>query len=226
MRRIVSPIPRLAALLWLLLATGACLAADTVKIAVLIGLSGPNAIYGEGGQLAGFNAAAELANARGGVLGGRKIEIVPMDNKGTPQESLLLLRKATDEKHINAADAKWERILLDYQARYKTNLDIAYLPAFRTVDMLVTAINTAGTLEPVRIARALEGMHYAGPTGDSWIRPEDHQMLAPMLIMSFVKAGQPGARHDIEGSGYGWKTDQVLSPNETAPPMRCRMERP
>lgn len=415
MRRIVPLIPQLAVLLWLVLAACTCLA-DTVKIAVLIGLSGPNAIYGEG-QLAGFNAAADLANARGGVLGGRKIEIVPMDNKGTPQESLLLLRKATDENirfvastissvvhalndaiikhntrepdkavlllnfnaldpalteskcsfwqfrfephadmqlgamttfmtsrkdihkvflfnqdyaygqsvsrgsreqlaarrpdvaivgddliplakvkdfapyvakmrasgadsvltgnwgadlslllkassesglnahfytllaagfgtasaigaagadrmktvyawHINAADAKWERILLDYQVRYKTNLDVAYLPAFRTVDMLVSAINAAGALEPVKIAHALEGMHYAGPTGDSWMRAEDHQMLAPMLIMSFVKAGQPGARHDVEGSGYGWKTDQVLGANDTAPPVRCKMDRP
>ena len=56
-------------------------AADTVKIAVSVGLSGSNAIYGEG-QLNAFNAAADIVNARGGVLGGRKIEIVPMDNKG------------------------------------------------------------------------------------------------------------------------------------------------
>jgi ABC-type branched-subunit amino acid transport system substrate-binding protein len=44
------------------------MAQQSVKIAVLVGPSGANAIYGEG-QLNAFNAAAELINARGGVLG-------------------------------------------------------------------------------------------------------------------------------------------------------------
>ena len=391
-------------------------AAEPVKIAVVSGLSGPNAVYGEG-QLAAFKMAADLVNARGGVLGGRRIEIVAMDDKGAPQESLLLLRKATDENirfvastrsnvvhalndavakhnardperavllldfnaldpalteskctfwhfrfephadmqltamtsfmtgrkdvhkvflfnqdyaygqsvskgsrdmlsarrpdvaivgddliplakvkdfspyvakirasgadsvltgnwgadlslllkasaetgldvhyytllaagfgtasaigasgadrmktvygwHINADDPNWERTLVEYQAKYKTTTDLAYLPAIRTVEMLANAVNAAGAPDPLKVARALEGMHYNGPTGDSWMRAEDHQMLAPMYIMSFVKAGQPGAKHDIEGTGYGWRTDQMVSPNDTAPPMRCRMERP
>src|SRR6266850_2929740 len=71
-------------------------AGDTIKIAVSVGLSGSNAIYGEG-QLNAFNAAADMVNARGGVLGDRKIEIVPMDNKGTPQEALIQLKRAIDD---------------------------------------------------------------------------------------------------------------------------------
>src|SRR6185436_10479513 len=71
-------------------------AAEPIRIAISAGLSGTNAIYGEG-QLNAFNAAADLVNARGGVLGGKKIEIVPMDNKGNPQETLLLLKRAIDE---------------------------------------------------------------------------------------------------------------------------------
>ena len=70
--------------------------AETVKIAVIVGLSGTNAIYGEG-QLNAFNAAAELVNERGGVLGGKKIEIIPLDHKNTPQEALIQLRRAIDE---------------------------------------------------------------------------------------------------------------------------------
>ena len=58
------------------------------------------------------------------------------------------------------------------------------------------------------------------------MRAEDHQIIAPILVMSFVKAGQPGAKHDIEGTGYGWKTEAVLSPNDVLPPVRCQMERP
>lgn len=391
-------------------------AADTIKIAVSLMLSGPNAIYGEG-YLNAFNAAADVVNARGGVLGWRQIEIVPMDNKGTPQEALIQLKRATDDDvryvastvssvvhaltdavskhnarnpdkavlllnfsaldpalteakcsfwhfrfephtdmqlmaltkfmatqsaiqkvylinqdyafgqsvsraareqlnarrpdieivgdeliplakikdfapyvakirasgadsvltgnwgtdlslllkasnetglkaqyytffaagfgtpsaigaagadriktihawHLNATDPKWERTILDYQAKYKTNADLAYLPPFRTVEMLAAAISKAGTTDPVKVAHALEGAHFAGPTGDSWMRAEDHQIIAPIYVMSFVKAGQPGAKHDIEGTGYGWKTEAVLAPNDVLPPVRCQIERP
>jgi branched-chain amino acid transport system substrate-binding protein len=392
------------------------LAADTVKIAVLVALSGPNAIYGEG-QLHAFNAAADRVNARGGVLGGRKIEIVAMDNKYNPQESLILLKRASDDDiryvastvssvvhaltdavarhnvrnpdktilllnfnaldpalteskcnfwhfrfephtdmqltaltnfmaaqaairkvylinqdyafgqsvsrasreqlharrpdveivgddliplakvkdfapyvakirasgadtvltgnwgsdlslllkasnesglnahyyallaagfgtpsaigsaganrmktiyswHMNAADPAWERALLEYQRKYRTNADLAYLPAFRAVEMVVSAIDKVGTTDPLKVALALEGMRLAGPGGEAWMRAEDHQIIAPILVMSFVKAGLPGVRHDVEGTGFGWKTDATISPRDVAPPVRCTMERP
>lgn len=391
-------------------------AAETIRIAVLVGLSGPTAIYGEG-QLSAFNAAADIVSARGGVLGGRKIEIVPMDNKQTPQEALIQLKRAIDDDiryvastvssvvhalndavakhnarnpdktvlllnfnsldpalteakcsfwhfrfephtdmqlmaltnfmasqsaiqkvylinqdyafgqgvskgsreqlsakrpdiaivgdeliplakikdfapyvakirasgadsvltgnwgpdlslllkasnemgykahyyamlaagfgtpsaigaagadrvktiyswHLNATDPKWERTILDYQSKYKTNADLAYLPAFRTVEMLANAINQAGTTDPLKVAYALEGAHFAGPTGDSWMRAEDHQIIAPIFVMSFVKAGQPGAKHDVEGTGYGWKNEALLEAKDNIPSMKCSMERP
>jgi branched-chain amino acid transport system substrate-binding protein len=400
----------------LLLNLSTAWSADSVKIAVLVGLSGPNAIYGEG-QVNAFNAAADVVNSRGGVLGGRNIDIVPMDNKGTPQEALIQFKRALDEDiryiastvssvvhalndavskhnarnpdkpvlllnfnsldpalteakcnfwhfrfephtdmqlaaltkymasqsgiqkiylinqdyaygqgvskgareqlsarrpgltivgdeliplakikdfapyvakiratgadsvltgnwgtdlslllkasnemgfkahyyallaagfgtpsaigaagadrvktiyswHLNATDPKWERTILDYQKKFNTRADLAYLPAFRTVEMLASAIGKAGAADPVKVAYALEGMHFSGPTGDSWMRAEDHQMIAPIYVMSFVRAGQTGAKHDIEGTGYGWKSEAVLAPNETQPPIRCVMERP
>jgi branched-chain amino acid transport system substrate-binding protein len=391
-------------------------AEETVKIAVMVGLSGTNAIYGEG-QLNAFNAAAEMLNARGGVLGGRKIEIVPMDHKNTPQEALIQFKRAVDEDihyvastvssivhalsdavakhnarnpgqavvllnfnaldpalteakcnfwhfrfephtdmqllaltgfmatqgairkvyllnqdyaygqsvsrgareqlaakrpdvsivadeliplakvkdfapyvakirasgadsvltgnwgsdlsllvkasketglkanyyallaagfgtpsaigaagadrmktvyswHLNATDAKWERALLDFQSKYKTNADLAYLPAFRTVDMVAAAIDKAASADPKKVAYALEAIHVAGPTGDAWMRAEDHQAIGPIYVMSFVKAGQLGVKHDVEGTGYGWKTDVVISAQDVTPPVRCSMERP
>jgi branched-chain amino acid transport system substrate-binding protein len=96
------------------------------------------------------------------------------------------------------------------------------------IDFLSTtaAIGRAGSTEPLKVAFSLEGLHYEGPTGDSWMRAEDHQMIAPIMVMSFVKAGSDGARHDIEATGYGWKTDAVVAPKDTLPPLRCSMERP
>ncbi len=134
--------------------------------------------------------------------------------------------KSTYSWNINAADDAWEKRVLQYEARYKSVSDMAYLPPFRILTMLAEAMNKAGTSDPLKVAYALEGMRYKGPTGDSWMRADDHQMMVPVYVLSFAKAGQPGVKHDAEGTGYGWKTDQLIEAKSNVPPMRCQMQRP
>ena len=69
---------------------------DTIKIAFIEGLSGPFANVGEIG-LRHYQIATEAVNARGGVLGGTKLEMAPFDSKTNPQEALLALRQAIDQ---------------------------------------------------------------------------------------------------------------------------------
>ncbi|MBN8975602.1 MAG: branched-chain amino acid ABC transporter substrate-binding protein [Rhizobiales bacterium] len=69
-------------------------AADTVKIGYIDPLSGGGASVGEGG-LKTFQYLADQINAEGGILG-QKVEIVPLDNKTNPQESLIQAQKAVD----------------------------------------------------------------------------------------------------------------------------------
>jgi len=68
----------------------------TIKIAYIDPLSGAFANVGEQG-LAEFRYTVERINARGGVLGGRKLEVVPFDNKTSPQESLNQLKRVIDQ---------------------------------------------------------------------------------------------------------------------------------
>jgi branched-chain amino acid transport system substrate-binding protein len=75
-------------LAWLPLAASA---ADTIKIGYMDPLSGTFAATGENG-LNQFRYAAAQINKAGGVLG-RQLEIVPYDNKVSPQESLIQLKK-------------------------------------------------------------------------------------------------------------------------------------
>ncbi len=127
---------------------------------------------------------------------------------------------------INAADAMWEKRLLDYKTKYKSVSNLDYLPAFRVVEMLANAMNQVGNSDPLKVAYALEGMKYAGPSGESWMRAEDHQMIAPIYVLGFAKVGQPGVKHDAEGTGYGWKTEALIAAKDNIPPMKCSMERP
>jgi branched-chain amino acid transport system substrate-binding protein len=69
-------------------------AEDTIKIGYIDPLSGGGASVGEGG-LKTFQYLADELNAKGGILG-KKIEIVGLDNKTNPQESLVQAQKAID----------------------------------------------------------------------------------------------------------------------------------
>ena len=75
--------------------TSAAVAEDTVKIAFIDPLSGGNAAVGEI-SLNTFRFIAAELNAAGG-MNGKKLEIVPLDNKGVAQESLVQIQKAADQ---------------------------------------------------------------------------------------------------------------------------------
>lgn len=80
-----------------LAASAGAQAAEPIKIAFIDPLSGPFATTGESG-LRSFEFAAEaLVNEKGGVLGGRTFEIVPLDNKISPKESLIQLKRAISD---------------------------------------------------------------------------------------------------------------------------------
>ena len=72
-------------------------ATETVKIAFIDVLSGPFARAGEG-SLAQLREVVSQINAKA-AAGDPKFEIVPFDGKGTPQESITVLKAATDQGH-------------------------------------------------------------------------------------------------------------------------------
>lgn len=74
---------------------GAAQAEETIKIAYIEPMSGPLANVGDIG-FRHFRYKIEQMNAEGGVLG-KKLEVVAFDNKGSPQEALIILRKVADE---------------------------------------------------------------------------------------------------------------------------------
>src|ERR1035438_1039428 len=73
---------------------GTAMAQETLKIGYIDPLSGGGASVGEVG-LKTFQFLADEVNAKGGIQG-KKVEIVPLDNKTNPQESLIQAQKAID----------------------------------------------------------------------------------------------------------------------------------
>ena len=77
-------------------AAPATVASETVKIAFIDPLSGPFAGVGTN-LLRHFQFMAELVNAQQLAGPGVKFEIVPFDNKASPQESLTVLKQVIDQ---------------------------------------------------------------------------------------------------------------------------------
>jgi branched-chain amino acid transport system substrate-binding protein len=70
---------------------------ENIRIAFIDPLSGPFATTGEAGLHTFEFAVEKLVNEKGGVLEGRKFEIVPLDNQISPEESLIQLKRAVSD---------------------------------------------------------------------------------------------------------------------------------
>src|SRR3989440_6975866 len=80
---------------------GPVLAQKAVKIGVLTPLSPPGDAAAGQFIVRGAKMGAEDVNARGGVLGGRKIELVIEDDSGTPEKGAAGFRKlATQDQAV------------------------------------------------------------------------------------------------------------------------------
>ncbi len=75
-------------------AAGAVQAAETIRIALIDPLSGPEAELGQS-AFRHLSAAVDFANLNGGALG-LKLEVVPFDNQGRPEQSLEALRQSIE----------------------------------------------------------------------------------------------------------------------------------
>jgi len=134
--------------------------------------------------------------------------------------------QAMNAWYINAGPPEWERKVREYEKQYKASSHMDFLPIWQTMDMFARAMSLAESSDPLKVALALEGMEYEGPGGRSWMRKEDHQLVAPIYIASFSKAGAAGVKYDEEGTGFGWKTEMLVPAKDNVPAMRCPMERP
>ena len=79
------------------LAGRTAMSADPVKVGLVAALSGPSAKSGEG-ITRGLTIAIDEINARGGVLGGRMIELVRRDDESNPGKGQTAARELLDKE--------------------------------------------------------------------------------------------------------------------------------
>jgi ABC-type branched-subunit amino acid transport system substrate-binding protein len=95
-----------------------------------------------------------------------------------------------------------------------------------TPRLVAAAINKAQSLEPLKIARALEDLTFDSVIGPVRMRAEDHQLLLPQVVNTIAPVDGKAVKAGWEGTNYGFRTDAVYSGNEIAQGTECKMTRP
>ena len=125
----------------------------------------------------------------------------------------------------NNLPPRMKTIYDSFKAKYPKN-DIFHTGVIEMVGLLGDAAAKAGSVDPKRVAFALEGLKTQGAFGEVEMRAGDHQLLAPLFIQTFAAVDGRSVKHGIEGLKLGFKTDATVPPRETAPVQTCQMKRP
>ena len=130
--------------------------------------------------------------------------------------------KQVSEWHRNAT-LDLDATVAAFSKRYpgKEN-EYAYWRAKTMWDMLAAAAKKTQSNDPVKVARAMEGMKMTTSLGDVEMRADNHQLLQPLYVSTLAR----NVKYDSEGTGLGWKTDAKVEGKATALPTTCKMDRP
>ncbi len=98
---------------------------------------------------------------------------------------------------------------------------IEFAPRF-----VAAAIDKAQSLEPLKIARAMEDLSVDSIVGPLRMRAEDHQLLLPQIVNTIAPVDGKTVKAGWEGTNYGFRTDATYTGNELAQGTECKMIRP
>ncbi|HKO66518.1 MAG TPA: branched-chain amino acid ABC transporter substrate-binding protein [Burkholderiaceae bacterium] len=116
-----------------------------------------------------------------------------------------------------------EQLYLDFKKRFGE--EFYAVATYASLTMLADAMKRAKSTDPLRVAYAMEGGKRAGVNGDIEMRAADHQLLQPLWVVSWTKVGGPN-KHDIEKTGFTWKTEVAYPTYVASQPTSCAMKRP
>jgi branched-chain amino acid transport system substrate-binding protein len=107
----------------------------------------------------------------------------------------------------------------------KFNEEWYAVATYTSLTMLADAMKRTKSTDPLTVAYAMEGAKMQSIHGDIEMRATDHQLLQPLWISSWTKVGGPN-KHDIEKTGYTWKTEVAYPTYVASQPTSCNMKRP
>lgn len=111
-----------------------------------------------------------------------------------------------------------------FKAKYKD--DYYSIATYSVLSAMSQAVRQAKSVDPVKVAFALEGVNFKSLNGEDSLRKLDHQIQQPLYIATWVKTNGKDVKFDQENTGMGWKTNQKIDAFVASQPSSCQMKRP
>jgi branched-chain amino acid transport system substrate-binding protein len=110
--------------------------------------------------------------------------------------------------------------------RAKEKMSLWYPRAVNQMRMFKLAAEKANSMDPVKVAAALEDMKFdVLDGGEGFLRKDDHQFFQPIYISSFGSRSEKEP-FDEENTGWGWRLAAKIDTPQTMLPTTCKMTRP
>ena len=108
----------------------------------------------------------------------------------------------------------------------KFNDDYYTMATYTGIALLAKAFKETKSTDPLKVAKAMEGMKVESLNGEVEMRKSDHQALQPLYIAKWAKLDGKTVKYEQEKTGYGWKTEALLPTYMATQPTSCQMQRP
>ncbi|MBE2262737.1 MAG: branched-chain amino acid ABC transporter substrate-binding protein [Burkholderiaceae bacterium] len=105
------------------------------------------------------------------------------------------------------------------------NDDFYTYAVYNGIKLMAGAIEKAKSTDPVKVAKALEGLQVKSFAGDVTMRATDHQLQQSMFVTKWQKADKKYP-YSVENTGYTFAPVKQMEPYVASTPTSCQMKRP
>jgi branched-chain amino acid transport system substrate-binding protein len=132
----------------------------------------------------------------------------------------------------NVQTAGSEAFYKSFRVRYPQSADdYVHMRMQLMIDALSQAIEgasrqNAGEMDLVAVGAQLEKANVSLGGQGGAMRASDHQFQQPLVVGVMERAGVPGVKFDVEGSGYGFRVVKTIAPAAAEQATTCKMQRP
>jgi branched-chain amino acid transport system substrate-binding protein len=136
---------------------------------------------------------------------------------------------AVAEWHPNVGGTASDAFYANFRQRFaEPKDDYVHLRMNAMIEMLAQAIERASSVEAAAVSKAMSGAvldarHLGLHSGV--MRAADHQFQQPLVVSVMDRVGAQGVKHDVEGSGFGFRTVRSFTAGDVEAAHSCKMAR-
>ena len=125
--------------------------------------------------------------------------------------------------HSNYTTPEMRSLRDDFKKKF--NDDYYTFQTYAGIQMLAQGMANAKSVDPVKVAFAMEDMTFKSSSGEGKMRKADHQLQQHMFISKWTKATAK-APYSEENTGFNFAVVKQLEPYVASTPTSCQMKRP